>query len=186
MDGARGRRPTTARSNSSSAVNPTRVAAQTAPWTSMRTTSADPDAAAVRARDGALLVTCGGLSRRRTRRPTTPGPAGHSGPPATVLTTSSRGNTPLPSPALLAREPAGGRLMAGVPADAVLTAAAEHWTGVGLATGPADRVAAGAALHEAYRAAGRTPPRHVVWLGSPAAGALAVALLTGAVSEAGP
>ena len=76
--------------------------------------------------------------------------------------------------------------MAGVPADAVLTAAAEHWTGVGLATGPADRVAAGAALHEAYRAAGRTPPRHVVWLGSPAAGALAVALLTGAVSEAGP
>ena len=69
-------------------------------------------------------------------------------------------------------------------AGTAIGAADAEWTAVGLATGAADRRAAEAGVEAAYRAAGLRPPRHVVWLGSPAAGALAAALLAGAVAPA--
>jgi hypothetical protein len=77
--------------------------------------------------------------------------------------------------------------MAHVPDDDVLAAAREEWTAIGLATNDlttgagADRATAEAAVRDAYRAAGRPEPRHIVWCGSPSAGALAAARLTGAL-----
>jgi hypothetical protein len=99
--------------------------------------------------------------------------------------------------------------MARLPADDVLAAARERWTETGLATGlatgavdgsadrtaaeaadrsagsAADRSAAEAAVRDAYRAAGRPEPRHILWYGSPSAGALAAARLTGALPATG-
>jgi len=47
----------------------------------------------------------------------------------------------------------------------------------GLSTAPADRERAAAALALAYRAAGREPPKIIVWLNSPLAGAYGAAML---------
>jgi hypothetical protein len=58
-----------------------------------------------------------------------------------------------------------------------LETVATHWKNTGLSTAKTDRAAAEAAMQEAYRAAGLKPPRIVVWLKSPRAGATAVRLL---------
>ncbi len=57
------------------------------------------------------------------------------------------------------------------------TGRAEDWLAVGLTCAPADRVGAETAVRRAYAAAGAAPPERVIWLGSPPAGTLAVALL---------
>jgi hypothetical protein len=62
---------------------------------------------------------------------------------------------------------------------ATLGAVGDEWLAAVLAAGPTDREAAEAGVYQAYRAAGLAPPERVVWLGSPQAGAVAVALLTG-------
>ncbi|WP_084558112.1 DUF6745 domain-containing protein [Hamadaea tsunoensis] len=62
--------------------------------------------------------------------------------------------------------------------DARLAERAEEWLAHGLSTAPADRPAAEAGVRAAYRAAGLAEPEHIVWLGSPAAGAAAVAMLS--------
>ncbi|MEV0395673.1 DUF6745 domain-containing protein [Polymorphospora rubra] len=69
-------------------------------------------------------------------------------------------------------------------ASAALAGLADRWLEHGLCTAPADRPAAEAAVREAYVAAGLPAPRHVVWLPSPFAGALAAALLTAAPAGA--
>jgi hypothetical protein len=66
---------------------------------------------------------------------------------------------------------------------ATLGAVADEWLAAVLAAGPTDREAAQAGVHQAYRAAGLAPPEWVVWLGSPLAGAVAVALLTGLAAD---
>ncbi|MGW4464167.1 DUF6745 domain-containing protein [Micromonospora sp. NPDC004704] len=72
-------------------------------------------------------------------------------------------------------------------AAALLARAADEWLARGLATGPAGRPAAEAAVREAYAAAGLAAPETVLWLGSPYAGALAAALLSDSSSgTAGP
>jgi hypothetical protein len=63
--------------------------------------------------------------------------------------------------------------------EAVLSEVAGEWARVVVARGPVDRVAAEAGMRSAYRAAGLDPPATVVWLGSPLAGAVAAAALTG-------
>ncbi|MFI5937681.1 DUF6745 domain-containing protein [Actinoplanes sp. NPDC051494] len=55
----------------------------------------------------------------------------------------------------------------------------DQWLATALRTGPANRPAAEEALAQTYRAAGLPPPDRVYWLGSPHAGAIAAALLTG-------
>ncbi|MDW5323238.1 DUF6745 domain-containing protein [Plantactinospora sp. KLBMP9567] len=67
-----------------------------------------------------------------------------------------------------------------------LARVADTWLAHGLATGPADRPVAEAAVRRAYAAAGLAPPRQVFWLPSPRAGALAAALLTGAAPSTDP
>jgi hypothetical protein len=62
---------------------------------------------------------------------------------------------------------------------AVLSEVAGEWVRVVVARGPVDRVAAEAGMRSAYRSAGLDPPATVVWLGSPLAGAVAAAALTG-------
>jgi hypothetical protein len=67
--------------------------------------------------------------------------------------------------------------------EAQETAAAaveDQWLAAGLATGPANRLAAEEGVAQAYRAAGLPPPRQTFWLGSPRAGAVAAALIAGA------
>jgi hypothetical protein len=66
---------------------------------------------------------------------------------------------------------------------ATLGEVASEWLAAVLAVGPTDREAAEAGVAQAYRAAGLDPPERVVWLGSPQAGAIAVALLTGLDAE---
>jgi hypothetical protein len=66
---------------------------------------------------------------------------------------------------------------------ATLGAVAHEWLAAVQAVGPTDREAAEAGVAQAYRAAGLGPPERVVWLGSPQAGAIAVALLTGLDAE---
>ncbi|GAA2295164.1 hypothetical protein GCM10010149_49280 [Nonomuraea roseoviolacea subsp. roseoviolacea] len=53
------------------------------------------------------------------------------------------------------------------------------WREVAFTTGPADRAEAEAGVRAAYLAAGLAPPERVVWLSSPAQGAVAAALLGG-------
>jgi hypothetical protein len=53
----------------------------------------------------------------------------------------------------------------------------ERWLKIGLSTEPTNREAAEVAVGEAYRAAGLEPPKIVVWLGSPMAGAVGAAML---------
>jgi hypothetical protein len=62
---------------------------------------------------------------------------------------------------------------------ATLGTVASDWLAALLAVGPTDRDTAEAGVRQAYRAAGLAPPERVVWFGSPLAGAVAVALLTG-------
>jgi hypothetical protein len=62
---------------------------------------------------------------------------------------------------------------------ATLGGVAGEWLAAVLAVGPTDREAAEDGVRRAYRSAGLAPPERVVWLGSPQAGAVAVALLTG-------
>jgi hypothetical protein len=63
--------------------------------------------------------------------------------------------------------------------EAQLSAVADEWARNVVARGPVDRVAAEAGMRSAYRAAGLDPPETVIWLGSPLAGAVAAAALTG-------
>ncbi|MFF0309491.1 DUF6745 domain-containing protein [Streptosporangium sp. NPDC004379] len=58
----------------------------------------------------------------------------------------------------------------------VLTASALRWEEVAFRAGPADRPEAEAGVRLAYRAAGLAEPEEIVWVGSPLAGARAVAL----------
>jgi hypothetical protein len=60
---------------------------------------------------------------------------------------------------------------------ALLGLVCEEWLGVGLATGPADWAAAEQGVRLAYQATGLSPPRRMVWLGSPLAGTIAAAML---------
>jgi hypothetical protein len=63
--------------------------------------------------------------------------------------------------------------------EALLSAVAGEWARIVVARDPVDRVAAEAGMRSAYRAAELDPPATVVWLGSPLAGAVAAAALTG-------
>jgi len=51
--------------------------------------------------------------------------------------------------------------------EALLPVMREEWIKIGLATGPADRDAAQAAITDAYRMACLEPPRFWLWFGSP-------------------
>ena len=59
----------------------------------------------------------------------------------------------------------------------MLPAIRDDWLAIGLSTAPADRMAAESAVQSAYRAAGLEPPRLVLWLDSPMAGAIGAAIL---------
>ncbi|MGY0235631.1 DUF6745 domain-containing protein [Longispora urticae] len=61
--------------------------------------------------------------------------------------------------------------------DVTLAGAAEDWTEAGLSCAPARRRSAETAVRKAYTLAGLKAPTRIVWLDSPEAGALAVALL---------
>ncbi|MBX6768658.1 MAG: hypothetical protein IRY90_16150, partial [Actinomadura rubrobrunea] len=56
---------------------------------------------------------------------------------------------------------------------------AADWASIAFTTGPADRARAEAAVADAYARAGLAAPERVVWLPSPAPGAVAAALLSG-------
>jgi hypothetical protein len=58
----------------------------------------------------------------------------------------------------------------------MLPAIRGEWLTHGLSTAPADRAAAGQGIRDAYTAAGLQPPRFIIWLGSPWAGAIAQAI----------
>ncbi|SMF85940.1 hypothetical protein SAMN02745830_07087, partial [Streptomyces sp. Amel2xC10] len=61
---------------------------------------------------------------------------------------------------------------------AALTTTRDAWLAHGLATSPANRPEAEAGVAEAYRAAGLEPPRLLIWVDSPMAGAIAAWMLT--------
>jgi len=54
---------------------------------------------------------------------------------------------------------------------ATLPAIRDEWIAHGLSTAPADRAAAEQGIRDAYRAGGLEPPRFIIWVGSPYAGA---------------
>ncbi|HZL01303.1 MAG TPA: hypothetical protein VFC47_15560 [Caulobacteraceae bacterium] len=56
----------------------------------------------------------------------------------------------------------------------------EEWVRIGLSTDRADRARAEAGVRTAYGAAGLAPPRFIVWLDSPMAGAIGSSILGGA------
>jgi len=60
--------------------------------------------------------------------------------------------------------------------SALLPQVRDEWLAVGLSTQPADRPTAEAGVRAAYQAAKLTPPRAIVWLDSPWAGALGQAI----------
>jgi hypothetical protein len=64
--------------------------------------------------------------------------------------------------------------------EALLPIVRDEWLKIGLATGPADRGAAQAAIADAYRIAGLEPPSVWVWLDSPCAGCLCAWILASA------
>ncbi|MFF5079208.1 DUF6745 domain-containing protein [Actinoplanes sp. NPDC000266] len=70
--------------------------------------------------------------------------------------------------------------------EAMSAAVEDQWLAAAVETGPATRAAAETGVREAYRLAGATPPEHIFWLGSPRAGAAAVALLSGASLPGAP
>ncbi|MFI0353156.1 DUF6745 domain-containing protein [Actinomadura sp. 9N407] len=63
--------------------------------------------------------------------------------------------------------------------QALLRSVSAEWVGHGLAVGPADRAAAEAGVHDVYLGAGREPPEHVIWLGSPMAGGIGADIRAG-------
>ncbi|MEO3827670.1 DUF6745 domain-containing protein [Actinomadura sp. B10D3] len=63
--------------------------------------------------------------------------------------------------------------------QALLPPVRDEWIGHGLAAGPADRTAAEAGVRDVYLGAGRRPPEHVVWLGSPMAGSIGADIRAG-------
>ncbi|MGC9666065.1 DUF6745 domain-containing protein [Planosporangium sp. 12N6] len=68
--------------------------------------------------------------------------------------------------------------------EATAAAVEEEWLDAALLTGAADRDSAEAGVAAAYRAAGLAPPRRVVWLGSPFAGAVAAAVVANPANAA--
>ncbi|MBB5869011.1 hypothetical protein F4553_002390 [Allocatelliglobosispora scoriae] len=73
--------------------------------------------------------------------------------------------------------------------DTTLAARADEWLDTGLTCVPADRAAAEAGVRRAYADAGLTPPEQILWFGSPAAAAVAIAMLrtgeTGGAEQSG-
>ncbi|MCQ0003648.1 DUF6745 domain-containing protein [Actinomadura madurae] len=63
--------------------------------------------------------------------------------------------------------------------QALLPLVRDEWIGHGLAAGPADRAAAEAGVRDVYLGAGRRPPEHVIWLGSPMAGSIGADIRAG-------
>src|SRR5690606_24174963 len=61
--------------------------------------------------------------------------------------------------------------------EALMPVIRDEWLAHGLSTEPADRDEAERGVRDAYREAELEPPRIVVWLGSPFAGALGAAML---------
>ncbi len=61
--------------------------------------------------------------------------------------------------------------------DIRLAEQGERWLATGLSCEPADRAGAEAGVRIAYALAGLPAPKHILWLGSPAAGAIGVAML---------
>lgn len=68
-------------------------------------------------------------------------------------------------------------------ADIAAAQAGQRWLEHGLATGTGDRAAAERAVLRAYELAGLAAPEHLVWLGSPLAGACAAALVTARIPD---
>ncbi len=66
--------------------------------------------------------------------------------------------------------------------EAMAAAIEDQWLAAAVRTGPAEREAAEIGVRAAYSLAGLEPPAHVLWFGSPRAGAAAVALMTGALT----
>lgn len=66
---------------------------------------------------------------------------------------------------------------AGMSDDVMLAGRADRWLATGLSCERADRAGAESGVKVAYALAGLPAPKRIVWLGSPAAGARAVALL---------
>lgn len=62
--------------------------------------------------------------------------------------------------------------------EAMAAAIEDQWLAAAVDTGPGDRAAAEAGVREAYRLAGLPAPSRIYWVGSPRAGAVAVALLS--------
>ena len=60
--------------------------------------------------------------------------------------------------------------------EALIPIVRDEWLKIGLATGPADREAAQAAIADAYHMAGLEPPTRWIWLGSPYAGCIGSSL----------
>jgi hypothetical protein len=89
------------------------------------------------------------------------------------------GATGTATTAILPGRPGGLPERFGAGQLAILGEVASEWLAAVMAAGPTDREAAEAGVDRAYRSARLAPPERVVWLGSPLAGAVAVALLTG-------
>ncbi|SPT64017.1 hypothetical protein K8Z49_00440 [Actinomadura madurae] len=66
--------------------------------------------------------------------------------------------------------------------QALLPLVRDEWIGHGLAAGPADRAVAEAGVRDVYLGAGRRPPEHVIWLGSPMAGSIGADIRAGRLS----
>jgi hypothetical protein len=62
--------------------------------------------------------------------------------------------------------------------EALIPIVRDEWLKIGLATGPADRAAAQAAISDTYRAAGLEPPHRWIWFGSPWAGWISTVILS--------
>lgn len=67
--------------------------------------------------------------------------------------------------------------------EAMLAEVRDEWLTVGLSTEPADRAAAEDGARAAYRRAGLTPPRVMVWLDSPLAGCIGATVLSDQVCD---
>ena len=67
--------------------------------------------------------------------------------------------------------------------EALLPVVRDEWLAHGLSTAPANRAEAEAGVAAAYRAAGLQPPRFIIWLGSPWAGAVGQAVAPEIVAD---
>lgn len=68
--------------------------------------------------------------------------------------------------------------------DQIISIRQDWMNKYGLCTDPADRPRAEEAIRQAYKDAGRTVPRHIIWAESPYAGALTLALVPAAIDAA--